>query len=140
MSEEIGSKRVAQALEKHAQGYNCAQAVSCVFCDLAGIDEATMFRITEGLGLGMGGMEGTCGAISAAAILSGIKCSTGNLEKPDSKGVSYHASKECISEFKEKNGSVICRELKGVETKKPLRSCDGCISDAVEIIEKYLER
>ncbi len=38
-----------------------------------GVDEATMFRFTEGMGLGMGGMEGTCGAIGAAAVLSGLK-------------------------------------------------------------------
>lgn len=138
MSESTYSPRIKAALEKHAQGYNCAQSVSCVFCDLAGIDEKTMFKITEGLGLGMGGMEGTCGAISAAAVLSGFKCSTCDLESPNSKSSSYQASKKCIQKFKEKNGSVICRELKGIDTRIPLRTCDGCIADAVRIIEENL--
>ena len=49
--------RVDKVAEKHKSGYNCAQAVACAYCDLVGIDEETMFRMTEGLGLGMGGME-----------------------------------------------------------------------------------
>ena len=132
------SKRVKEALKKHEQGYNCAQAVSCVFCDKTGIDEETMFRITEGMGLGMGGMEGTCGAIGAASILSGLKNSSAHLEKPDSKKLSYQMSKQCLEAFKEQNGSVICKDLKGIETGTVLRSCNDCIADAVRIIEADL--
>lgn len=137
MSDQI-LKKVQAALEYHAKGYNCAQSVSCVFCDEAGIDETTMFRFTEGMGLGMGGMDGTCGAIGAAAILSGLKNSTARLEHPDSKAASYRGSKRCLNDFKERNGSVICRDLKGIETGKALRSCNDCIADAVKIIAREL--
>ncbi|MBE5977656.1 MAG: C_GCAxxG_C_C family protein [Paenibacillaceae bacterium] len=130
--------RAKKALEKHAEGYNCAQAVSCVFCDETGVDETTMFRFTEGMGLGMGGMEGTCGAIGAAAVLSGLKNSTAQLNKPNSKRTSYEASKACLQSFKEQNGSVVCKDLKGVETGKVLRPCNDCIADAVMIIEQTL--
>ncbi|GLC81797.1 C-GCAxxG-C-C family protein [Lacrimispora brassicae] len=132
------AKRVEEAFNKHAKGYNCAQAVSCVFCDKTGIDEETMFRFTEGMGLGMGGMEGTCGAIGAAAILSGLKNSSVRLHKPDSKRTSHEASKKCLSDFKEQNGSVVCKDLKGMETGNILRSCDDCIADAVRIIDREL--
>ena len=132
------SKRVEEALNKHAKGYNCAQAVSCAFCDKTGINEETMFRVTEGMGLGMGGMEGTCGAISAAAVLSGLKNSSVHLDRPDSKRTSHEASKKCLSEFMEQNKSVICKDLKGVETGKVLRSCNDCIADAVRIIDHEL--
>ncbi len=43
-----------------------------------------------------------------------------------------------INKFKENNGSYICRELKGVETKKVLCTCDKCILDAVALTEEYL--
>ena len=135
---EIVEKRIEEALLKHSKGYNCAQSVSCVFCDQAGIDESTLFRMTEGLGLGMGGMEGTCGAISSAAILAGLKNSTVNLNAPNSKGSSYKASKQCLNAFMEQNGSIICKELKGVETGSVLRSCNDCIADAVKIISQEL--
>ena len=65
--------RVDKVAEKHKSGYNCAQAVACAYCDLIGIDEETMFRLTEGLGLGMGGMEGTCGAVTAACVIAGAR-------------------------------------------------------------------
>ena len=122
----------------HKRGYNCAQSVAFAFLDKVDIDPETLFKVTEGLGLGMGGMEGTCGAISAAAVLAGLKISTADLEKPNSKGTSYKASKACIAAFKEKNSTIVCRELKGVDTGKVLRACPDCIRDAVAIIEENL--
>jgi hypothetical protein len=83
-------------------------------------------------------MDGTCGAIGAAAVLSGMKNSTVHLDHPDSKAVSYKAARQCLNEFKEQNGSVICRDLKGVDTGNVLRACNDCIADAVRIIEKEL--
>jgi C_GCAxxG_C_C family probable redox protein len=138
MSENKNLTRAEKANELHNHGFNCAQAVACAFTDKTGLDEKTLFCITEGLGLGMGGMEGTCGAISAACVLSGLKCSTGNTARPDSKAVSYKASRACIDAFLDRNGSVICRELKGVDTGRVLRPCPGCIEDAVHIIEEQL--
>lgn len=130
--------RIQETIEKHDKGYNCAQAVACTYCDLVGVDEETMFKMTEALGLGMGGMEGTCGAVTGACVLAGMKRSTGNLEKPDSKAESYKLSRRIVREFADQNQSVVCRELKGVETGKVLRSCQDCIQDAARLAEKVL--
>ena len=51
------SKKVEQAMAFHDKGYNCAQAVACSFCEEFGIDQETMFRVSEGFGLGMGMMD-----------------------------------------------------------------------------------
>ena len=107
--------RVEETIVKHKKGYNCAQAVACTYCDLLGMDEETMFKLTEALGLGMGGMEGTCGAVTGACVLAGLKRSSGNLESPDSKAESYKLSREIVRRFKEQNQSVTCKTLKGVE-------------------------
>ena len=48
------------------------------------------------------------------------------------------SARECIARFLEKNQSVVCRDLKGVETGNVLRACPDCISDAVEIIGEVL--
>lgn len=130
--------RVEETIGRHDKGYNCAQAVACTYCDLVGVDEETMFKMTEALGLGMGGMEGTCGAITGACVLAGMKNSTGNLEKPNSKGASYKLSRQIVEEFKNQNGATQCRELKGVETGKVLRACPDCIRDAARIAESVL--
>ena len=39
--------RVEQAAERKMCGYNCAQAVACTYCDLAGIDEETVRNLTQ---------------------------------------------------------------------------------------------
>lgn len=130
--------RVQETIKKHDKGYNCAQAVACTYCDLVGVDEETMFKMTEGFGLGMGNMEGVCGAVSGACAVAGMKNSTGNLDKPDSKGRTYKLSKAIQEEFRSQNSSVICRELKGVDTGKVLRSCPDCIMDAARIAERIL--
>lgn len=129
--------RIKKANELHKKGYNCAQAVACAYCDLVGVDEETMFKLSEGFGAGMGGMDGTCGAVSGAVLLAGMHNSHGK-ELHDSKASTYKLSKAVRLAFEEKNSTVICKELKGLETKKVLRSCDGCIEDAAAIAEKLL--
>lgn len=130
--------RVEETIMRHDKGYNCAQAVACTYCDLVGVEEETMFKMTEALGLGMGGMEGTCGAVTGACVLAGMKQSSGNLERPDSKAESYKLSKEIVKRFETQNQSVVCKALKGVETGQALRSCADCIKDAAAIAEQVL--
>lgn len=130
--------RVEETIKRHDKGYNCAQAVACTYADLVGLDEETLFKLTEALGAGMGGMEGTCGAVSGACVLAGLVNSTGNLETPNSKGQTYKLSREIVNEFLDKNSSVVCKELKGVTTGKVLRPCSDCIKDAAKIAEEVL--
>ncbi|MEI3162090.1 MAG: C-GCAxxG-C-C family protein [Lachnospirales bacterium] len=130
--------RVEETIKRHDKGYNCAQAVACTYADLVGLDEETLFKLTEALGAGMGGMEGTCGAVSGACVLAGLVNSTGNLETPNSKGQTYKLSREIVNEFLDKNSSVVCKELKGVTTGKVLRPCADCIKDAAKIAEEVL--
>lgn len=130
--------RVEKTIERHNKGYNCAQAVACTYCDLVGMDEESMFKATEALGLGMGGMEGTCGAVTAACVIAGAKNSTVEMGGPGSKGATYKMSKEIVRRFKEESGSVICKELKGVETGTPAKACPDCVKDAARILEEVV--
>ena len=132
------STKAEKAIAFQDKGYNCAQAVACAYCDLVGIDEETMFRMTEGLGLGMGGMEGTCGAVTAACVIAGAQNSTVEMGGPGSKGATYKISKEIVRRFKEESGSVICKELKGVETGTPAKACPDCVKDAARILEEVV--
>ncbi|MDD6106784.1 MAG: C-GCAxxG-C-C family protein [Ruminococcus sp.] len=132
------STKAEQAIAFHDKGYNCAQAVACSFCKEFGVDEEEMFRIAEGFGLGMGMME-VCGALSGMMMIIGLQNSVGNLDKGKAtKGDTYKKVREYAAKFKEQNGSYLCKELKGVETGKVLRSCPDCIRDAVALTEEYL--
>ena len=127
------------AIAKHDKKYNCCQAVACSFCKEIGVDEETLFRAGEAFGLGMGCMDGTCGAVSGAVMLAGFKNSDGCLANPGTKADTYKLSREILKRFEEKNGTIICRELKGIDTGKVIRTCPGCIEDAVEIAQEVLE-
>ena len=56
----------------HDKGYNCAQAVACSFCEEFGIDQETMFRVSEGFGLGIGMMD-MCGAVTGMLMVIGME-------------------------------------------------------------------
>ena len=83
-------------------------------------------------------MNGTCGAVSGAVMAAGFQNSTANLDGPKSKLDTYKLSKEILDAFQQKNGSITCRDLKGVDTGIILRSCPGCIEDAVDLVSKVL--
>lgn len=131
-------ERVAEIKDKHTRGYNCAQIVLCSYAEELGIDDETLFRISEGFGAGMGGMMQTCGAVTAMFMALGLANSSGDLQACDTKPQTMKKVRELAAEFEKKNGSIVCRELKGIDTGKVLRSCDGCIEDGIRILGEYL--
>lgn len=126
------------AIAYHDKGYNCAQAVICAFSEELGVSEEILFKAAEGFGLGMGCMNGTCGAVSGAVMAAGFKNSTANFDGPKSKMDTYQLSKQILTAFEAKNGSTTCKELKGIDTGTVLRSCPGCIEDAVDLVNEVL--
>lgn len=127
-------ERIEKALEKHKMGYNCAQAVLCAFHDITDFTEDELFRLSEAFGGGMG-IKGVCGAVSAMVFLAGIKNSIGIDALPETNKIgSYAKARKLIEEFEKKNSTILCSKLKG----EKIRSCDGCIEDAVRILEKEL--
>lgn len=133
------SSRIQKAFENRKNGYNCAQSVICAYSDLFGVDENTSFAMSEGFGGGMGGMQETCGAVSAIFMLAGLLKSSRNISSPTTKAETYTLVRELAQKFKEKNSSLICKELKGLTGKPMLRTCEGCIEDACQIFEDYLK-
>ena len=109
--------KVEKALELHDKGYNCAQAVACSFCEEFGVDQETMFKISEGFGFGMGMMD-MCGAVTGMMMVIGMDNSIGNLENGKAtKADTYKKTKEFAEKFRQKNGTYYCRDLKGVSGK-----------------------
>ena len=131
------TERAERAQQLHNQGFNCAQAVVCAYCDQFGLDEETACKMTEGFGLGMGIME-VCGALTGAFMLAGMRGSKGVAHPGETKAQTYKTTKALAAAFKEKNGTYLCRELKGVADGNVRRSCPGCIEDACALIESYL--
>lgn len=131
-------ERVKQAYELHHQGYNCAQAVVGAYSDLVNIETAALMKISEGFGAGMGALQDTCGAVTGMFMLAGLVNSAGDISVKQTKPETYGMVRELAKQFGEKNQSIVCRDLKGVRTGQVLRSCDGCIEDAVRIAGEFL--
>ena len=127
-----------KALELHSQGNNCCQSVCIAFADKLNIDENILFKIGEGFGAGMGNLQGSCGALSAAVIIAGLYNSGGKDAEIRTKSKTYRLVSQINNEFIKKAGSMYCKDIKGVGRGKILRSCDGCIEDAVDIINSLI--
>ncbi|MBQ3181446.1 MAG: C_GCAxxG_C_C family protein [Clostridia bacterium] len=129
--------RAKKAVENHHNGCNCAQAVICAFADITDFTEDELFRLSEAFGGGMGGTQSVCGAVSAMVFLAGLEKSIGIEKLPQTnKKESYKFAAELMAAFEEKNQTIICARLKG----EGIRSCDGCIEDAVKILEEKLQK
>lgn len=146
------AERADRAREMFFEGYNCCQSVVGAFADAFGFDPETAIKTVEGLGAGMGRMRLTCGAVSAMAVVAGMKMSSGKPGDLKLRGDIYAVVRQMADEFKDKNGSIICGELLGLSAPKDdgptpeartpeyykKRPCPQCIHDCGLIIEKYL--
>lgn len=130
--------RKEYAISLHDRGCNCAQSVICAFSKECGMDDATLMKMSEAFGRGCGGTHGVCGALSGALMVAGMKYADGNIEAPKTKLTTYDVAEKMCDEFKAKCGSLICAEIKGIESGKPLISCPECIKTGVEIAENIL--
>ena len=124
--------RISKAVENKNCGYNCAQAVICAYCDVAGIDEETARNLGAPFGIGMGNMEGTCGAITGAGMVLGMAS--------EDRIKAIRGMKQIMNKFQLRNGATQCKLLKGVGTGVVLRDCSDCVADAAEFLEEELEK
>lgn len=126
--------RVQIARGRFHNGYNCAQAVMCTYCELLGISPSDGYRLSEGFGGGIAQSRGTCGALTALVMLAGLKCSDGKDGVGETKMVTYDAIQKMFAEFEAKTGSTLCSKLKWEDT----YPCIDCVTDAAVLAEKYL--
>ena len=117
--------RKEYAADLHENSCNCCQAVLCAFAEDG--KEAEMEKLGAACGLGMGNMEGTCGALTAVELLIGLNSKTG--KQAVIQGKAAH------EKFREMCGATLCKEIKGRDTGESLCSCADCVRNAVEILE-----
>ena len=119
---------------KHQLGCNCCQAVLLAFEQEIGekmnLDEEALMALGSGFGAGMGSMEATCGALVGAGMVAGMLS--------DGKIPTVLKTRAMGAEFKERVGALRCADIKGVQTKKVLCSCDNCVRYAIQIAEKNI--
>lgn len=108
-----------EALKTFGERFNCAQAVFASFAGDLGLDRRTALRAASGFGSGMAGMALTCGAVTGALMVIGMKYGYISGEDRQAKSRTYDLAKEFIREFSQQNGSIVCRELLGCDVSTP---------------------
>lgn len=138
-----------KAREIFMTGCNCSQAVFAAFSDVLGIDEVTAKKISVGLGGGVGRLREVCGAVSGAAMVLGAVFGG---DEGENKAAAYEKVQKMAADFKTENGSVICREILGIDKAKKesatpdarteeyykSRPCADKVYEAARLVEKIL--
>ena len=93
------------------QGYNCAQAVALAFAEEMELDADTVAKMASSFGGGLGRLREVCGCVSGMALAAGALYGYADPKAKEEKADHYALIQKLAGEFKERNGSMICREL-----------------------------
>jgi C_GCAxxG_C_C family probable redox protein len=127
---------------------NCAQCVLTAYCEELGLSRPLAIKLAMGFGGGMGHTGQTCGAVTGAFMVLGLKQNLTANNAPEIKEKTYAQIKDFKEEFIKRNGSVSCTELVGYDLSQPgglasarekgvfISRCPKLVKDAVEIIDK----
>lgn len=140
--------RAEHAAELFASGYNCAQAVALAFCDLTGFSKEQTAKMLAPFGGGFGRLREVCGAVSGMTFVYG--CLYGyEAPNPEAQMKVYETEQALAAQFKEKAGSIICREILKNPPSDPVpsprteeyyasRPCVRMVYTAANILETYI--
>ena len=144
--------KAERARELFLEGCNCAQAVFLAFAEEK-MDRQTALKIASGFGGGMAGMRGVCGAVSGMFMAYGLLLGPADPADRSAKTKSYETLRQLAEEFEARNGSLICRQLLGLDpnfkTQPPeprtdgyykKRPCPEMVYCAAGILEAYLSK
>ncbi len=117
-------------------GCNCCQAVVKAFAEEIGMDTDTLMRLSSSFGGGMGGLGEVCGAVSGMFLVLGALHGYDEKSAPNAKQLHYARIRTAAERFKEKYGSIICRELKTAG--KDRAYCADLVAYAARLTEDFL--
>jgi len=146
----VKSDEVEQTVACFKEGFNCTQAVLSTYGPQFGLDRENAVKIAKAFGSGMG-MGGTCGAVTGALMVIGLKHARLKGRSLFSKDRTEEIAREFVARFKARNETTECRELlgcdlgtpEGIKTAKKekhfKKHCPKFVQDAAEILEEILE-
>jgi C_GCAxxG_C_C family probable redox protein len=132
------------------EGFNCSQAVLSAFAADLGLEREAALRVAGAFGGGMGRLGETCGAVTGAFMVIGLK--HGQISPADkaAKEKTYALARAFAEQFAARHGSLRCCELLGCHIGTPegmqlarekglfISLCPRLVSDAAEIVEQLL--
>ncbi len=132
------------------EGFNCSQSVLSTYSKLFGLNHEVSLKIAQAFGGGMAHMGQTCGAVTGAFMVIGLKHGKVKAEDEEAKEKTYEIVREFVKRFKSLHGSIMCKDLLGydldipeeleeVEEKQICENrCPEFLKNTVEILGKLL--
>jgi C_GCAxxG_C_C family probable redox protein len=142
--------KVDCAVDCFNNGFSCSQAVFSTYSEELGLDPKTALKVAGAFGGGMGHIGETCGAVTGALMVIGLKHGKIHPEDNAAKEKTYALVQEFASRFIAMNGSIRCTELLGfdISTSEGMKAareeglfiklCPKYVKDAAKIIEQIL--
>jgi len=136
------------AVASFKAGLSCSQAVLSAFAPGLGLDRPTALRLAAAFGGGMARMGQTCGAVTGALMVIGLKHGHVAAEDKATKEKTYALVREFVDQFRARNTSLLCRDLLGCDIGTPegmqlyreeglnTLVCSRLVRDAAEILER----
>ncbi len=136
-----------EAVASFCDGFLCSQAVLSAYCEEEGLERELALKLATGLGGGMGRTAHTCGAVTGAILVIGLKKGPTEVNDVASKEETYYLVREFLNRFQERHGSVECSALLGCDIGTPdgyrraveeglfRKVCPALVGGAVEILE-----
>jgi len=140
-----------RAADYFARGFNCSQSVLAAYAKQFGLTEEQALKAAGGFGGGMGRMAETCGAVTGAIMVIGLKFASTTPGDIQGKENAYAVVREFVHRFKGRNVTVLCRELLDCDISTPegikraqqekliKKCCPKLIQDAAEILDQLIE-
>ena len=142
--------RIEKAVSSFKGDFNCAQSILSTYGIQYGLNRDTALKLATGFGGGMARFGRTCGAVSAAFMVIGLKYGMGVKGDNEVKEKTYQLIREFSDKFQVINGSEICNELLGCDINTPEgknyyfqnelfeKKCLQYVKNAAEILEEML--
>lgn len=138
-----------EAVAMFGSGYNCAQSVLACCGAKFDLPHETAIKVAQAFGGGMGRSGNVCGAVTGALMTIGLKHYAKDPKDMAAKKEAGRLAQEFFARFKDRNKSLLCKELLGVDMSTdegfrlahsgPTESiCPKVIRDACEILEDLL--
>ena len=106
---------VKEALELFSSGFNCSQSVLAAFSDEFGLPKEIALKIACPFGGGIGGYGKTCGGLTGAILVIGLKYGADKTTDAEAKKISRDKTRELIEIFEKEHGSCNCNDLVGFD-------------------------
>lgn len=110
--------RAERARNYFKDGYNCSQSVFMAYSDLFDMSPDMAARISSSFGGGMGRLREVCGTCTGMFMIASLAIPANNPADKEAKMKNYAMVQDLAEEFRKENGSIICRELLGLDHKK----------------------